>query len=80
MCFLTFPTFKAWGGYSKEAAEQRMAGFNSQELANTAWAFATADSPDAQLFRALARTTEQRMSGFNSPQLAYTAWAFASAG
>ena len=31
-----------------------MSEFNMQELANTAWAFATADLPDAQLFVVLA--------------------------
>ena len=36
------------------AAERRMDGFNPQELANTAWAFATAGQKDASLFAALA--------------------------
>ena len=36
------------------AAEQRMGNFNSQILANAAWAFATAHQSDASLFAALA--------------------------
>ena len=78
MCFLTFPTFKAWGGYSKAAAEQRMGDFNSQGLANAAWAFATADQSGASLFAALAAAAaEWRMGDWNPQQLANTAWAFA---
>ena len=36
------------------AAERRMSDFNSQGLANAAWAFATVDQSDASLFAALA--------------------------
>ena len=61
------------------AAERRMAGFNAQDLANTAWAFATADQPDAQLFMRLARTAQQRTAVFNAQDLASTAWSFATA-
>ena len=39
----------------ERAAEQRVSDFNMQELANTAWAFATVVERDAQLFTALAR-------------------------
>ena len=42
-------------------AEQRMGEFNKQDLANTAWAFATVNRPDEKLFTALARAAEQRM-------------------
>ena len=35
-------------------AKQRLGNFNAQELANTAWAFATARQKDGQLFTALA--------------------------
>ena len=34
------------------AAEQHVGDFNPQDLANTAWAFATAGQPDEQLFMA----------------------------
>ena len=61
------------------AAELRLGDFNVQELANTAWAFATANQPHAQLFVALARTAERRLGDFNVQDLANTAWAFATA-
>ena len=50
-----------------------MGDFNSQELANAAWAFATADQSDALLFAALATAAERRMSNFNSQDLANAA-------
>ena len=40
------------------AAERRLNEFHAQGLANTAWAFATADRPDELLFAALARAAE----------------------
>ena len=39
-------------------------------LANTAWALATAGQSDANLFAALAKATEQRVSDFNMQDLA----------
>ena len=55
------------------AAEWRMGDFNPQELANTAWAFATAGQNDALLFAALATAAERRMGDFNVQNLANTA-------
>ena len=52
---------------------------NVQNLANTAWAFATASQQDAQLFAALARVSELRLGDFDVRYLANTAWAFATA-
>ena len=49
-----------------------------QDLANTAWAFATANQCDAQLFAALARAAEWRVSSFNVRNLSNTVWAFAT--
>ena len=46
-------------------AERRMGNFKLQELANTAWAFATQGHPDLQLFNALAREAERRIGNFN---------------
>ena len=40
-------------------AEQRLGDFYPQNLANTAWAFATLGQADAQLFTLLAREAEQ---------------------
>ena len=58
----------------------RVSEFNAQNLANTAWAFATVNRPDDKLFIALARAAAQRGSEFNAQELANTAWAFATAG
>merc|ERR1712185_151071 len=62
------------------AAEQRMKDFNSQELANTAWAFATVGHKDEWLFSMLAAAAEQRMKDFHLQELTSTAWAFAKVG
>ena len=67
------------GGYSEAAAELRLGDFKVQDLANTAWAFATASQQDAQLFAALARVAELRLGDFKVQELANTAWAFATA-
>ena len=45
-------------------AERRVGNFNAQDLANTAWAFATAGHSDASLFKALARAAERHMGNF----------------
>ena len=50
-----------------------MYNFNKQELANAAWAFATADQTDAPLFAVLARATERCMWDFDAQGLANTA-------
>ena len=47
-------------------AERRMGNFNPQDLANTAWAFATLGQPG--------------LDDFNRQELANTAWAFATLG
>ena len=52
------------------ASEQRVGGFNAQELANTAWAFATIGQLDAKLFTTLARASERQVGGFNSQEFA----------
>ena len=57
----------------KDAAQQRMSDFNVQDLANTAWAFATAGQLDAKLFTTLARASEWRVGDFNAQSLANTA-------
>ena len=54
-------------------AERRLDDFNPQELANTAWSFATASHQDAQLFAALARVAELRLGDFEVQDLANTA-------
>ena len=59
---------------------QRVEDLKSQELANTAWAFATTRQLDAQLFTALTGASEQRLSDFKVQELANIAWAFAKLG
>ena len=52
------------------AVEFRIKGFNSEDLANTAWAFATLGSKDERLFTLLATVAEGRTSDCNSQDLA----------
>jgi len=61
------------------AVERRLDHFKPQELANTAWAFATADRSDALLFVLLVRVVERRLGEFKPQDFANTAWAFATA-
>ena len=57
-----------------------MGDFSAQDLANTAWAFATARQRRAPLFAALARAGDWRLGDSSAQGLANTAWAFATAG
>ena len=61
------------------AAERRVSNFNTQNLANTAWAFAQAGQLDTQLFTVLAKVAEWRGGSLNAQEFANTAWAFAQA-
>ena len=63
-----------------EAALKKISSFNEQNLANTAWAFATVGRDDARLFDALAKAALMTISSFNEQELANTAWAFANVG
>ena len=56
-------------------AEQRLDQFNVQNLANTAWAFATVGQRDSQLFEEVAKMAAWRLDLFNAQDLASTAWA-----
>ena len=58
---------------------QSLGDFSVGDLANTAWAFATASQQDAQLFTAMVRAAELRLGNFEEQDLANTAWAFATA-
>ena len=55
-----------------------MSEFNAQELANSAWALATASQLDEKLLMALAKAAQRRMTEFKHQSLANTAWAFAA--
>ena len=65
---------------AKAAAQWGMSDFNTQDLSNTTWAFATADQTDALLFAVLSRATERCMCDFDAQALTNTAWAFATVG
>ena len=60
------------------ALEWRVAEFNAQELANTAWAFATATHRDDKLFAAVAKVADRRLSEFNAQELANAPWVLAT--
>ena len=68
-----------WSALPK-AARDKMSDFNSQELANIAWAFATAGRDAPELFEALAMEASTRIGSFLPQELSNTAWAFATAG
>ena len=57
-----------------------MCDFDTQSLANTAWAFATTGQSDGQLFVVLARAAGWLVGNFNVQELSNTAWAFATVG
>ena len=49
-----------------------MGDFKPQELANTAWGFATAGRKDTSLFAALATAAQRRMGDFHLKNLSIT--------
>ena len=67
-----------WRYRLARVAEQRVGSFTAQELANTAWAFATVSETDTALFAALARIAQRQLGGFSAQDLANTAWVFAT--
>jgi len=73
----------AWGSLWKElegAALARRSELKPQELANTAWAFATAGRATTALFDAIGRDTAGHVRELKPQELANTAWGFATAG
>ena len=52
---------------------RRVGDFNAQSLANTTWAFATADQTDAPLFSVFSRATERCVGDFDAQSLTNTA-------
>ena len=73
------PASKLFDAIAAES-KPRLSEFNPQELANTAWAFATAGVPAPELFDEIAAESKPRLSEFNPQELTSTAWAFATAG
>ena len=67
----------AFAALSRAAVRVCGRGFNSQNIANCAWAYARAGSRDTALFDALARVAEPLLDGFKSQELANLAWAYA---
>ena len=59
------------------AATPCLGGFTPQELASTAWAFATAGVADAPFLDAIAAEATARAGTFSARQLANLAWAYA---
>ena len=62
------------------AASAGLREMKPQELANTAWAFATVGHSEPSLFDELAGVAGAQLDDFNSQALANTAWAYATAG
>ena len=62
------------------ASAARASKFSSQELATTAWAFATANQTAPALFEALATASLVCVHEFDPQALANMAWAYATAG
>jgi len=60
------------------AAEHRASEFKSQELANIAWAFATASKVDAAFFIALFKAAVWRACDFKQQEIANSVWALAT--
>jgi len=68
-----------WNEFER-AALTRRSEFGPQELANTAWAFATAGHAAPALFEAIAEESAGCVRAFTPQALTNTAWAFATAG
>ena len=66
--------------YVSIAAIQCLDQFDPQNLANFAWAYATAERASPQLFGALAQASLHRLDDFVAEGLSSTAWAYAKAG
>jgi len=60
--------------------ERQVSELNAQNLANTAWAFATVSRPEERLFTALAIAAERRVNELNAQELANMASAFPTLG
>jgi very-short-patch-repair endonuclease len=61
-------------------AEWLVANGNSQEIANTAWAFATLNTPAPNLFKKIEERASFLVENGKPQEIANTAWAFATLG
>ena len=62
------------------AAEWRVSNFSAQELATTAWAFASAGAAQPRLFDAIAIETLERLEELSPIEVSMLAWACARLG
>ena len=56
-----------------QAVYQKVEDFNAQNIANTAWAFATAEQSYEKLFITLAQATTRKVEDFNAQGISNTA-------
>ena len=63
-----------------EVAKGRLKDFNSPNLANTVWAFATISHESPVPFDAIAGLAKSRLKDFKFQALVNTVWAFATVG
>ena len=71
------PWGDVWKGLTT-AVEPIIDDFTPQALANTAWAFATAQRATPEMLQAIAVEAAPRLDGFKPQELASLAWAFAT--
>lgn len=79
---------KAWQGYCREVlsamatqAMQRLPQFNSQNMSNTLWAFASLNHhPGPMLLKVLQRELVHKLPHFTSQGIENVLWAFATLG
>jgi hypothetical protein len=65
---------------AEEVAQRGLRDFKPRNLANTAWAYATAGHAAPTVFDAIAREAVNRLHEFTPQNLSNTAWAYATAG
>ena len=62
------------------AVPPKLAEFKPQEIATTAWAYATVNIPAPELFAAIAAIAPDRLGSYRAQDLADLVWAFAKGG
>jgi len=61
-----------------EQFQTQVSELNAQNLANTAWAFATVEIHDMPFFNFIAEQAHNQIRHFGPQSLSNTAWAFAT--
>eukprot|EP00747_Dinoflagellata_sp_TGD_P119515 gnl/TRDRNA2_/TRDRNA2_173026_c9_seq1.p1 gnl/TRDRNA2_/TRDRNA2_173026_c9~~gnl/TRDRNA2_/TRDRNA2_173026_c9_seq1.p1 ORF type:complete len:107 (+),score=25.46 gnl/TRDRNA2_/TRDRNA2_173026_c9_seq1:41-361(+) len=67
-------------GELAKAALPKVADFKAQNLANSAWAFATTNRSGSLLFKVLAAASWRHFDDFQQQDLSNTSWAFSTQG